>query len=42
VFNALPYRVGDNVRAKIGTTEATIQAIEENSFIFLSNELTLM
>jgi len=39
VFNALPYRVGDNVRAKIGTTEATIQAIEENSFIFLSNEL---
>src|SRR5210317_2118320 len=39
VFNALPYRVGDNVRAKIGTTEATIQAIEENSYIFLSNEL---
>lgn len=39
VYNALPYRVGDNVRAKIGTTEATIQSIEENSFIFLSNEL---
>lgn len=39
VYNALPYRVGDNVRAKIGTTEATIQAIEENSYLFLSNEL---
>jgi len=39
VFNALPYRVGDNVRAKSGSTEATIQSIEENSFIFLSNEL---
>ena len=39
VYNALPYRVGDNVRAKIGTIEATIQSIEENSFLFLSNEL---
>ena len=39
VYNALPYRVGDNVRAKIGTTQATVQAIEENSFLFLSNEL---
>ncbi|MDC3305061.1 hypothetical protein OAV13_00915 [bacterium] len=39
VYNALPYRVGDNVRAKVGTTEATIQSIEENSFLFLSNEL---
>jgi phage-related protein len=39
VYNALPYRVGDNVKAKIGTIEATIQAIEENSYLFLSNEL---
>lgn len=39
VYNALPYRVGDNVRSSKGTTEATIQSIEENRFLFLTNEL---
>lgn len=39
VYNAMPYRVGDNVRAENGTTEATIQTIEENRFLFLSNQL---
>lgn len=39
VLNALPYRVGDNVKVEGTTTEATIQKIEENRFIFLSNAL---
>lgn len=39
VYNSMPYRVGDNVVAKGTTTEATIQSIEENRFLFLSNEL---
>jgi len=39
VYNTLPYRVGDNVRAASGTIEGTIQSIERNSFLFLSNEL---
>lgn len=39
VYNAMPYRVGDNVVAKGTTTEATIQSIEENRFLFLTNEL---
>lgn len=39
VYNTLPYRVGDNVRASTGTIEGTIQSIERNSFLFLSNEL---
>jgi phage-related protein len=39
VHNSLPYRVGDTVRAKNSATTATIQAIEEESFLFLSNEL---
>ena len=39
VLSALPYRVGDNVRSEIGTTEATIQSIEENRFLYLSNPL---
>jgi len=39
IYNALPYRVGDNVKSSTGDTEATIQAIERNSFLFLSNEL---
>lgn len=39
VTNAMPYRVNDNVRAQNGTTEATIQSIEENRFLFLSNDL---
>ena len=39
VYNALPYRVGDNVKSSHGDTEATIQSIERNSFLFLSNDL---
>jgi len=39
VYNTLPYRVGDNVRARSGTIEGTIQSIERNSFLFLSNDL---
>jgi phage-related protein len=39
VYNTLPYRVGDNVKARSGTIEGTIQSIERNSFLFLSNEL---
>ncbi len=39
VYNTLPYRVGDNVRAASGTIEGTIQSIERNAFLFLSNEL---
>ena len=39
VYNALPYRIGDNVFAQEGTIEATIQSIEDNALIYLSNEL---
>lgn len=39
VYNAMPYRIGDNVKSSTGNTEATIQAIEENRFLFLSNAL---
>ena len=39
VYNTLPYRVGDNVRARSGTIEGTIQSIKRNSFLFLSNDL---
>ena len=39
VYNALPYRVGDNVRSENGTTEGTIQSIEENRFLYLTNPL---
>lgn len=39
VYNALPYRVGDTVKSSTGATTATIQAIQENSFLYLSNEL---
>ena len=35
----MPYRVGDNIRSSRGTTEATIQGIEENRFLFLSNSV---
>ena len=33
----MPYRVGDNVKSSKGDTEATITAIEENRFLFLSS-----
>ena len=36
----MPYRVGDNVKSTKGDTEATITAIEENRFLFLSNDLS--
>ena len=39
VYSTLPYRVGDNVRAKSGSVEGTIQAIERNTFLYLSNAL---
>ena len=39
VYNAMPYRVGDTVKSSKGSTTATIQTIEENRFLFLSNEL---
>lgn len=39
VLTTLPYRVGDNVVRKGGTVEGTIQSIEENRFLYLSNEL---
>jgi len=39
VLSALPYRVNDNVKAQFGTTEATIQRIEENRFLFLNQSL---
>ncbi len=39
VLSALPYRVGDKVVGQFGTTQATITAIEENKFLFLSNTL---
>ena len=35
----MPYRVGDNVKREGGTIEGTIQSIEENRFLFLSNSL---
>ena len=39
VASALPYRVNDNVRAQNGTTEATVESIQENRFLYLSNPL---
>lgn len=39
VLNALPYRIGDNVKTLGTTVEATIEKIEENKFLFLSNSL---
>jgi hypothetical protein len=39
VYNAMPYRVGDNVKSSKGTVEGTIESIEENRFLFLSNPL---
>ena len=36
----MPYRVGDNVKSTKGDREATITAIEDNRFLFLSNDLS--
>ena len=35
--STMPYRIGDNVKSSKGDTEATIEGIEENRFLFLSN-----
>ena len=37
--STMPYRVGDSVKSSKGDTQATIQSIEENRFLFLSNDL---
>jgi len=39
VYNAMPYRVGDSVKSIKGSTSGTIESIEENRFLFLSNAL---
>ena len=39
VYNAMPYRVGDSVKSIKGSTSGTIETIEENRFLFLSNPL---
>jgi phage-related protein len=39
VRNSAPYRVGDNVRSSAGATEATVQFIDTNHDIYLSNQL---
>ena len=39
MITTMPYRVGDNVKSNRGSTEATIEGIEENRFLFLSNDL---
>ena len=39
VVNAMPYRVGDNVRGEMGTTEATIDSMKKIGSYFLSNSL---
>ena len=41
MISTMPYRVGDNVKSNKGATEATIQGIEENRFLFLSNDLSV-
>jgi len=41
VYNAIPYRVGDNVKIAGGTIQATVQQIEENRMLFLSNPIDL-
>ena len=39
VYNAMPYRVGDTVKSSKGSSSATIQSIQENRFLFLSDVL---
>jgi len=39
VVNTLPYRVGDTVQAKGGSLTATIQSIQDQAYLFLSDEL---
>lgn len=39
VKNSAPYRVGDNVISSVGSTEGTIQQIDPDNSIYLSNAL---
>jgi len=39
VYNAMPYRVGDTIKSAKGPSSATIQSIQENRFLFLSDVL---
>ena len=39
VYNAMPYRVGDTIKSSKGSSSATIQSIQENRFLFLSDVL---
>ena len=41
VRNATPYRIGDNVRSSVGSTEATIQSIDLDNNIYISNALDI-
>lgn len=41
VRNSTPYRVGDNVKSSKGSAEATIQFIDLNHNIFISNNLPI-
>jgi len=41
VRNSTPYRVGDNVKSSAGSTEATIQFIDLEHNIYLSNQLSI-
>ena len=38
--STMPYRVGDSVKSSKGDTQVTIHSIEENRFLFLSNDLS--
>lgn len=40
VYNSMPYRVGDTIKSASSTNTATINTIEENRFLFISNNLT--
>ena len=39
VQNSMPYRVGDTIKSASSTNTATINTIEENRFLFISNAL---
>jgi phage-related protein len=41
VKNSTPYRLGDNVKSSAGNTEATVQFIDLDHNIYLSNELDM-
>jgi phage-related protein len=39
VYNALPYRVGDTIKSNVTTQHFSIQAIEENRFLYCNVEI---